>query len=134
MVDIAAKAVQVRTASATGALLCLPATITLLRQKALPKGDVLAVARIAAIQAAKRTDELIPLCHSLPLDLVIVDFHLQDDRIEISATVRTSAKTGVEMEALTAVSVAALTLYDMMKAADKTMRIEGLRVTAKHKE
>ncbi len=134
MVDVGAKPVQVRTASAAGYLLCQPATIALLRQQALPKGDVLAVARIAAIQAAKRTDELIPLCHSLPLDRVIVDFQVQDDRIGISANVRTSAKTGVEMEALTAVSVAALTLYDMMKAADKTMRIEGLCVTAKHKE
>ncbi len=134
MVDVGAKPVQVRTASAAGCLVCQPGTIALLRHQALPKGDVLAVARIAAIQAAKRTDELIPLCHSLPLDQVRVDFQVGEDRIEISASVRTSAKTGVEMEALTAVSVAALTLYDMMKAVDKTMRIEGVRVTAKHKE
>lgn len=134
MVDVGSKPVQVRTASAAGYILCQPATISLLQEQALPKGDVLAVARIAAIQAAKRTDELIPLCHSLPLDQILVDFVVEADRIGISASVRTSAKTGVEMEALTAVSVAALTLYDMMKAVDKTMRIESLCVTVKHKD
>jgi len=134
MVDVGSKPVQVRTASAAGYILCQPATIDLLQEQALPKGDVLAVARIAAIQAAKRTDELIPLCHSLPLDQILVDFVVEADRIGISASVRTSAKTGVEMEALTAVSVAALTLYDMMKAVDKTMRIESLCVTVKHKD
>lgn len=133
MVDIGGKSVQARSASAAGHLLCRPETITKLREQALPKGDVLAVARIAAIQAAKRTDELIPLCHSLPLDQVTVDFVIGMDRVEILATASTSAKTGVEMEALTAVSVAALTLYDMMKAADKTMSICDIRVTKKTK-
>ncbi|MEI6494308.1 MAG: cyclic pyranopterin monophosphate synthase MoaC, partial [Verrucomicrobiota bacterium] len=92
------------------------------------------VARIAGIQAAKKTAELIPLCHTLPLDQVTVDFEIGDDKIQITATARTSAKTGVEMEALTAVSLAALTLFDMMKAADKSMRIEGIRVTGKTKQ
>lgn len=133
MVDVGSKPVQFRTATAAAELHCQEDTIRLLRQQALPKGDVLAVARIAAIQAAKRTADIIPLCHSLPLDQVAVDFEVGDQHIGIAATVRTSAKTGVEMEALTAVSIAALTLYDMMKAVDKTMRIEGIRVTEKHK-
>ena len=105
-----------------------------LRDRALPKGDVLTVAKIAAIQAAKRTDELIPLCHSLPLDSVEVEFSLEDAAVRIRATVRTTAKTGVEMEALTAVSVAALTIYDMCKAVDKQMVIGEIRVTEKRKE
>ncbi len=134
MVDVGAKPVQARAASATGALHCQPETIRLLRDLALPKGDVLAVARIAGIQAAKKTAELIPLCHALPLDQVTVDFEIGDDKIQITATARTSAKTGVEMEALTAVSLAALTLFDMMKAVDKSMRIEGIRVTEKTKQ
>ncbi|MCX6971586.1 MAG: cyclic pyranopterin monophosphate synthase MoaC [Verrucomicrobia bacterium] len=134
MVDVGAKSVQIRTASATGTLHCQPETIRLLRDLALPKGDVLAVARIAGIQAAKKTAELIPLCHTLPLDQVTVDFEIGDDKIQITATARTSAKTGVEMEALTAVSLAALTLFDMMKAVDKSMRIEGIRVTGKTKK
>jgi len=133
MVDVGGKPVQVRTASAAGELRCQPQTIRLLRDQALPKGDVLAVARIAGIQAAKKTSELIPLCHALSLDQVTVDFEVLDDHIKISATARTSAKTGVEMEALTAVSIAALTLYDMMKAVDKTMRIGGVEVTEKSK-
>ena len=133
MVDVGAKPVQNRTASAAGEIRCQPETIRLLKVQALPKGDVLAVARIAGIQAAKRTSDLIPLCHALPLDQVTVDFNLGDDSIRISATARTSAKTGVEMEALTAVSIAALALYDMMKAVDKSMRIEGVRVTEKQK-
>jgi cyclic pyranopterin phosphate synthase len=133
MVDICSKPVQARVATAEGELVCQPATIALLRAQALPKGDVLAAARLAGILAAKRTDELIPLCHGLPLDSVAVDFEVLDDRIRITATARTSARTGVEMEALTAVSIAALTLYDMMKAADKTMVIGAIRVTAKTK-
>jgi cyclic pyranopterin phosphate synthase len=100
----------------------------------LPKGDVLAVARVAAIQAAKRTDELIPLCHSLPLDRVSVDFEIGDDRIAITATASTSAKTGVEMEALTAVAVAGLTLYDMLKAVDKAMVLGDVQVLKKTKQ
>ena len=133
MVDVGHKPVQVRSATAVGELVCQPATIALLRAQALPKGDVLAAARLAGILAAKRTDELIPLCHGLPLDSVSVDFTVLADRIQITATARVSARTGVEMEALVAVSVAALTLYDMMKAADKTMVIGAVRVTEKTK-
>jgi len=133
MVDVGDKTIQLRTATASGRIVCQPATIELLRQSALPKGDVLAVARIAGIQAAKRTDEWIPLCHSLPLDQLTVDFTVFDEAIEVTATARTSAKTGVEMEALTAVCAASLTLYDMMKAADKTMCIGEIRVMAKTK-
>ncbi len=133
MVDVGAKPVQVRTAQAAAEIHCLPATLKLLKESALPKGDVLAVARIAGIQAAKRTSELIPLCHSLPLDKVSVDFTILEDRIEIRTLAKTSAKTGVEMEALTAAGIAALTLYDMMKAVDKSMRIDGVRVMEKTK-
>ena len=134
MVDIGAKPVQRRRAVAEGFVSCAPATVQALRDKALPKGDVLTVARIAAIQAAKRTDELIPLCHGLPLDSVDVDFEVQDAGVAIRAMASTSAKTGIEMEALTAVSVAALTVYDMCKAVDKGMVIGGIRVTEKIKE
>ena len=105
-----------------------------MRAQALPKGDVLTVARVAAIQAAKRTDSLIPLCHSLPLDAVDIDFSVEAERVAIRATVSTSSKTGVEMEALMAVSVAALTLYDMCKAIDKTMVLSGIRVVSKTKQ
>ncbi len=134
MVDVGGKPVQRRHAVAAGFVSCAPETVQALRDKALPKGDVLTVARIAAIQAAKRTDELIPLCHGLPLDSVAVDFEVRDDGVAIQATASTSAKTGVEMEALTAVSVAALTIYDMCKAVDKGMVIGGIRVTEKIKE
>ncbi|QJE96920.1 cyclic pyranopterin monophosphate synthase MoaC [Luteolibacter luteus] len=134
MVDVGAKPVQRRLAIAAGFVECAPATVQALRDKALPKGDVLTVARIAAIQAAKRTDELIPLCHGLPLDKVDVDFEVRDDGVAIRATSSTSAKTGVEMEALTAVSVAALTIYDMCKAVDKGMIIGGIQVIEKIKE
>jgi cyclic pyranopterin monophosphate synthase len=134
MVNVGAKPLQRRRAVATGQLVCQPATIRALKQKALPKGDVLTVAQIAGIQAAKRTAELIPLCHPLGLCLVAVNFRVKRDRIEVECEAETSAQTGVEMEALTGVSVAALTLYDMCKAVDKTMRIEGVRVVAKEKE
>jgi len=134
MVDVGAKPTQRRIARAEGRVRCQPATIAALRARALPKGDVLTIAQIAAIQAAKRTDELIPLCHSLPVDAVEVAFSVEDDGIQVRASVSTTAKTGVEMEALTAVSVAALTIYDMCKAVDKTMTIEGIRVTEKIKE
>jgi cyclic pyranopterin phosphate synthase len=133
MVNVGAKIVQYRQAIAEGFLLCSPDTIDLLRKQALPKGDVLTVAQIAGIQAAKRTPELIPLCHSLPLDGIAVNFSVESDRIRIHASVSNSARTGVEMEALTAVSVAALTLYDMCKAVDKGMSIEGIRVLQKIK-
>ena len=133
MVDVGHKPLQRRIARAEGIVRCQRETIAALRERALPKGDVLTVARIAAIQAAKRTDELIPLCHSLPVDAVEVDFVVEDDAVRVRASVSTTAKTGVEMEALTAVSVAALTIYDMCKAVDKTMVIEGIRVVEKIK-
>ena len=133
MVDVGHKPEQRRVARAEGVVRCQPATIAALRDQALPKGDELTVAKIAAIQAAKRTDELIPLCHSLPLDAVELDFQIEADAIRIRAEVTTTAKTGVEMEALTAVSVAALTIYDMCKAVDKQMVIGEIRVTEKTK-
>ena len=134
MVDVGHKPDQKRTASAEGVVRCQPATIAALRERALPKGDVLTVAQIAAIQAAKRTDELIPLCHSLPIDAVHIAFDIEPDAVRIRSEITTTAKTGVEMEALTAVSVAALTIYDMCKAVDKTMVIGEIRVTGKRKE
>lgn len=133
MVDVGAKPPQLRRAVATGELRCAPATIRLLKKQALPKGDVLACARVAGIMAAKRTSELIPLCHPLALEKISVDFTVKRDRIVIVGEARLTGKTGVEMEALTAVSVAALTLYDMMKAVDKDMVIGEVRVTAKEK-
>ena len=133
MVDVGAKPVQQRRATAVGRLVCAPATLRALREKALPKGDVLTVAQIAGLQAAKRTSELIPLCHPLPLDHVEIHFRLGRDFVEVTCVAATSAKTGVEMEALTGVSVAALTLYDMCKAIDREMRIEGVRVVEKVK-
>ncbi len=134
MVDVGHKPVVKRTATASGQLICQASTIQALKDQALPKGDALTVARIAGIQAAKQTPALVPLCHSLPLSVVEIDFQVGDTTVTITATVKTTAQTGVEMEALTAVSVAALTLYDMCKAVDKTMRIEGVHVTAKEKE
>ena len=133
MVDVGHKPEQRRTARAQGWVRCAAATIVALRDQALPKGDVLTVAKIAGIQAAKRTDELIPLCHSLPLNAVEIHFEIEEAAIRIDSEVTTTAKTGVEMEALTAVTVAALTIYDMCKAVDKTMRIEGVQVVEKVK-
>ena len=133
MVNVGDKPIQQRRAVAAGTLLCQPATIRALRVEALPKGDVLAVARVAAVQAVKHTADLIPLCHPLPIEHVEVSYHVGRDRVEITCGVATSAKTGVEMEALTGVSVAALTLYDMCKAVDRTMRIEGVHVVEKVK-
>ncbi|MEJ0000636.1 MAG: cyclic pyranopterin monophosphate synthase MoaC [Verrucomicrobiota bacterium] len=134
MVNVGAKPLQRRRAVAEGALVCRPETIEKLRADALPKGDVLTVAQIAGIQAAKRTAELIPLCHPLALDAVDVTFTIEPTCILIRATADITARTGVEMEALTAVSVAALTLYDMCKAVDKTMVIEGIRLVEKTKQ
>ena len=134
MVNVGAKPVQHRRALATARLVCQPATIRALRAKALPKGDVLTVANIAGIQAAKRTDDLIPLCHSLPLDRVQIAFRVRKDHIEVTCTAETHSKTGVEMEALTGASVAALTLYDMCKAVDKSMSIDNVCVIKKIKE
>ena len=133
MVDVSAKPDSQRTAVAEGRLTCAPSTIELLRAKALPKGDVLTVAKIAGIQAAKSTSTLIPLCHPLALNNVEVAFTVESDGVVIRATVHCTGKTGVEMEALTAVSVAALTVYDMCKAVDKAMSIGGIRVVKKTK-
>ena len=134
MVDVGAKPDQQRTAAAEGRLTCAPRTIELLRAQALPKGDVLTVAKIAGLQAAKATSTLIPLCHPLALTGADVEFSVEPDGIVIRATVRTTGRTGVEMEALTAVSVAALTIYDMCKAVDQAMSIGGIRVLEKHKQ
>jgi cyclic pyranopterin phosphate synthase len=134
MVNVAGKPVQRRRAVAAGRLTCAPATIRALKNHALPKGDMLTVAQIAGIQAAKRTSELIPLCHPVALTQVEITFKVRRDAIEICCLAETSAQTGVEMEALTGVSVAALTLYDMGKAVDKTMRIEHIRVVEKTKQ
>lgn len=133
MVNVGDKPVQRRRAIAAGRLVCQPATLRALKARALPKGDVLTVAQVAGIQAAKRAGELIPLCHPLGLDHVEITFRVRRDALEITCAAETSARTGVEMEALTGVSVAALTLYDMCKAADKTMRIEAVRVVEKIK-
>ena len=134
MVDVGDKPIQTRTAIAGGELLCATATLDAIREDALPKGDVLAVARIAGIQAAKQTSGLIPLCHLLPLTKVTVDIEVGEDRLLLRADVRTDAKTGVEMEALTAVSVAGLTLYDMLKAIDKAMTLQNIRLLEKKKQ
>jgi cyclic pyranopterin phosphate synthase len=133
MVDVGAKPDQQRQAVAIGRLTCAPKTIELLRARALPKGDVLTVAKIAGIQAAKSTAQLIPLCHPLALSHVDLEFTVEPDGVIIRATTRLTGKTGVEMEALTAVSVAALTLYDMCKAVDKGMSIGGIHVVEKTK-
>jgi cyclic pyranopterin phosphate synthase len=133
MVDVGDKPVTRREARAEGFVSMNPSTLALIRENAAAKGDVLAVARIAGISAAKRTWELIPLCHAIPLTSVQVEFTLEDDPsgVHVDATATTDAKTGVEMEALTAVSVAALTIYDMVKAVDREIAIEGVRLTYK---
>jgi cyclic pyranopterin phosphate synthase len=133
MVNVGAKPEQQRIATAMGRLTCSPKTIKLLRAQALPKGDVLTVAKIAGIQAAKNTAQLIPLCHPLALSHVDVEFAVEKDGIRIRATAALTGKTGVEMEALTAVAVAALTLYDMCKAVDKTMSLGEIRLIQKTK-
>jgi cyclic pyranopterin phosphate synthase len=133
MVDVSTKPVQLREAVARGLICLKPETVALIRANQITKGDVLNTARIAGIQAAKRTGELIPLCHPLNLAHVDVDFQVQADRIEISATTKIAGQTGVEMEALTAVTVAALTIYDMCKAVDKEMTIDEIQVVKKTK-
>jgi cyclic pyranopterin phosphate synthase len=133
MVAVGAKPVQHRLATARGRLVCRPATIRLLKRRALPKGDVLTVAQVAGVQAVKNTAALIPLCHPLPLSHIEISFSVRASFIEITCTVETHAQTGVEMEALTGVSVAALTLYDMCKAVDKSMSIDDVRVIEKIK-
>lgn len=133
MVDVSAKAVTSREATARGHVVMQPETLAMIVEGRAPKGDVLATARIAGIMAAKRTHELIPLCHPLPISGVSVDLAPSEDGagVDIEATVRVSGQTGVEMEALTAVSVAALTVYDMCKAVERGMRIEAVRLVAK---
>jgi len=131
MVDVSAKDVTHRTATATGHVRVSAEVVTLLRRGDVPKGDALGVARVAGIMAAKRTPDLVPLCHPLAISGVEVDLQVQDDRVQITATVRTADRTGVEMEALTSVSVAALTVVDMVKAVDKHAVIGDIRVTAK---
>jgi cyclic pyranopterin phosphate synthase len=133
MVDVGAKAETEREAVAAGRVLMQPETLRLLREGNLPKGDVLGTARVAGIMAAKRTAELIPLCHQLQLTKVSVEFEFNeaDTAVEITATVRCKGQTGVEMEALTAVSVAALTIYDMAKAVERGMVIGDIRLLEK---
>jgi cyclic pyranopterin monophosphate synthase len=132
MVDTSAKAETLRVARASALVRMAPATLTLIREGGVAKGDVLAVARLAGIMAAKRTGDLIPLCHPLPIAGATVDFtFVGDDALRIESTVRIVARTGVEMEALTAVSVAALTVYDMCKSADRVMTIERVRLEEK---
>ena len=131
MVDVTGKAVTARTATARGRVETTTAVVALLRGDGVPKGDALAVARIAGIMATKRTPDLIPLCHPLAISGVEVDLVIDDDAVSIEATVRSADRTGVEMEALTAVSVAALTVVDMIKAVDKLARITDIEVVAK---
>ena len=131
MVDVSGKDVTAREASATGKVRCSPSLIDLLRNGEVPKGDALAVARIAGLQAAKRTPELVPLAHPVAVHGVTVDLTVVDDGVEIAATVRTADRTGVEMEALTCVAVAALAFIDMIKAVDKLAVITDVMVVAK---
>ena len=133
MVDVSDKPITTRTATARARIVMQPATLAMIQAGSAKKGDVLGVARLAGIMGAKRTADLIPLCHPLPIASVKVDLQADTaaNAIDIVATVRTTGQTGVEMEALTAASTAALTVYDMCKAVDRSMRIEGLRVTHK---
>ena len=131
MVDVSEKAPTLRTAAAAGRVKMLPSTVEAIRTGGAPKGDVLAVAQVAGIMAAKRTWELIPMCHPLQLTGVDVRFELTEDTVEIRAEVRCKGETGVEMEALTAVSAAALTVYDMCKALQKDMEITDIRLLSK---
>jgi cyclic pyranopterin phosphate synthase len=134
MVDVSRKDPLLRTAVAAGSITLHPQTIARIRSGGMKKGDVLACARIAGIMAAKKTSEIIPLCHNLPLDKVTVDFEINPDSIGIRSTAVCTGRTGVEMEALTAVSVAALTIYDMCKAVDKRMSISDVKLVKKLKE
>jgi len=133
MVDVSAKADTERVATARGRIVMEPATLELIAQGQMEKGDVLAVAQVGGVMAAKQTGTLIPMCHPLPITGVDLRFHLDHDAsaVEIEAVARIVGKTGVEMEALTAVSVAALTIYDMCKAVDRAMRIEDIRLVRK---
>ena len=133
MVDVSAKPVVRREATAGGKILLQPETVSRVRRNQIRKGDVLTIARIAAICGAKKTSDLIPLCHSIPIDRIVVELEIEKDGIAIRATAAGEAKTGVEMEALTAVAVAALTVYDMCKAVDKQMVIGDIRLIRKLK-
>lgn len=133
MVDVGEKEFVNRVATASGFIRLNPATLDLIYDNGIKKGDVLTVAKIAGISAAKKTAETIPLCHQIPISHISIDFSREDQGISITAEVRTHAQTGVEMEALTAVSVTALTLYDMSKAVDKEMQIERVRLDGKEK-
>ena len=134
MVDVSAKPLSARTAIATGKIRLQRETVDLISENRIAKGDVFATARIAGIQAAKQTPQLIPLCHPLPLSDVKIDIVTSNDGAEVKCTARTVAQTGVEMEALTGVSIALLTIYDMCKAVDKEMRISGIRLVEKTKQ
>ena len=134
MVDVSAKPLSARTAIATGKIRLQPETVDLISENRIAKGDVFATARIAGIQATKQTPQLIPLCHTLPLSDVKIDIVILSDGAEVKCTARTVAQTGVEMEALTGVSVALLTIYDMCKAVDKEMRISDIRLVEKTKQ
>jgi cyclic pyranopterin monophosphate synthase len=134
MVDVGQKPPQRRRAAATGRISLSPEALALVRQNQIKKGDVLAVAQIAGIQAAKRTAELIPLCHTLTLDKIGVELRIVDDGVVVESEVMCVGRTGAEMEALTAVTVALLTVYDMCKAVDKRMKIGGITLVSKEKE
>ena len=134
MVDVSAKPLSARTAIATGKIRLQPETVDLISARRIAKGDVFATARIAGIQAAKQTPQLIPLCHTLPLSDVKIDIITSNGGAEVKCTARTVAQTGVEMEALTGVSVTLLTIYDMCKAVDKEMRISDIRLVEKTKQ
>ena len=131
MVDVSAKSVTVREATATGRVRTSPQVVAMLRDDGLPKGDALAVARVAGIAGAKRTPDLVPLCHPVALHAVTVDLEILDDAVLISATTRTADRTGVEMEALTAVAAAGLALIDMIKAVDRSASITDIRLESK---
>jgi cyclic pyranopterin monophosphate synthase len=131
MVDVSGKDVTAREAVAAGRVIVSTGVVDLLRGAGVPKGDTLAVARLAGIMGAKQTPSLIPLCHPLAISSVTVSLEVADDAVEITATVRTTDRTGVEMEALTAVSIACLTIYDMVKAADRAMSFSGIRLVEK---
>lgn len=133
MVDVSGKPDTNRIAIAKGEIVMLPSTLKLIITGSVAKGDVLGTAQVAGVMAAKRTAELIPLCHPLPLNQIAIEFNIDENLpgVEITAIAKTIGKTGVEMEALTAVSVAALTIYDMVKSAEKTMRIQNIRLVEK---
>ncbi|WP_372933468.1 cyclic pyranopterin monophosphate synthase MoaC [Mariniphaga sediminis] len=134
MVDVGGKPDQKRMARASGKIFLQPQTLKLIKAGSIEKGDIFAVARIAGIQAAKNTFTLIPLCHQVPLSKVSVDFEMEDDGIRTTAIAKCTGKTGVEMEALTAVNVALLTIYDMCKAVDKQMVMSEIKLLEKHKK